>query len=114
MRDILLFAALGLGAGALIASIALGVVLTYRGSGVINVATGADRDGRAPTSSGRSGPASSASSSPTAPAFVLTLRLHGRVRRADRARRLPPAAEHGAARQAGGVARAPARRCRPA
>jgi len=41
MRDILLYAALGLGAGALIASIALGVVLIYRGSGVINVATGA-------------------------------------------------------------------------
>jgi branched-chain amino acid transport system permease protein len=41
MRDNLLYAALGLGAGALIASIALGVVLIYRGSGVINVATGA-------------------------------------------------------------------------
>jgi branched-chain amino acid transport system permease protein len=41
MRDILLFAALGLGAGALIASIALGLVLIYRGSGVINIATGA-------------------------------------------------------------------------
>src|SRR5690348_4233041 len=41
MRDVLLFAALGLGAGALIASIALGVVLAYRGSGVINIAIGA-------------------------------------------------------------------------
>ena len=41
MRDDLLYAALGLGAGALIASIALGVVLIYRGSGVINVAAGA-------------------------------------------------------------------------
>ena len=41
MQDVLLYAALGLGAGALIASIALGVVLIYRGSGVINVATGA-------------------------------------------------------------------------
>ena len=41
MRDVLLYAALGLGAGALIASVALGVVLIYRGSGVINVATGA-------------------------------------------------------------------------
>src|SRR5436190_1749186 len=41
MRDVLLFAALGLGAGALIASIALGVVLAYRGSGVINIAVGA-------------------------------------------------------------------------
>ncbi len=41
MRDVLLYAALGLGAGALIASIALGVVLVYRGSGVINMAMGA-------------------------------------------------------------------------
>ncbi len=41
MRDNLLFALLGLGAGALIASVALGVVLIYRGSGIINVATGA-------------------------------------------------------------------------
>src|SRR5215475_2487687 len=41
VRDVLLFAALGLGAGALIASIALGVVLAYRGSGVINLAVGA-------------------------------------------------------------------------
>ncbi len=32
---------LGLGTGALIAGIALGVVLTYRGSGIINLATGA-------------------------------------------------------------------------
>jgi branched-chain amino acid transport system permease protein len=41
MRDVLLYAALGLGGGALIASIALGVVLIYRGSGVMNIATGA-------------------------------------------------------------------------
>ena len=41
MRDVLLYAALGLGAGALIASVALGVVLIYRGSGIINLATGA-------------------------------------------------------------------------
>src|SRR5919112_385934 len=40
MRDILLFALLGLGSGALIAGIALAVVLTYRGSGIINLATG--------------------------------------------------------------------------
>jgi branched-chain amino acid transport system permease protein len=40
MRDILLFAALGLGAGALIASLALGLVLIHRGSGLINIATG--------------------------------------------------------------------------
>jgi len=39
--QILLFALLGLGAGSLIAGIAIGVVLTYRGSGIINLATGA-------------------------------------------------------------------------
>jgi branched-chain amino acid transport system permease protein len=41
MQNVILFAALGLGAGALVASIALAVVLVYRGSGVINVAMGA-------------------------------------------------------------------------
>ena len=40
IEQILLFALLGLGTGALIAGIALGVVLFYRGSGVINLATG--------------------------------------------------------------------------
>jgi branched-chain amino acid transport system permease protein len=40
--QLLLFTLLGLGTGALIAGIGLGVVLTYRGSGVINVATGAE------------------------------------------------------------------------
>jgi branched-chain amino acid transport system permease protein len=40
MKDILLFALLGLGSGALIAGIALAIVLTYRGSGIINLATG--------------------------------------------------------------------------
>src|SRR6266540_3218703 len=39
-KQVLLFALLGLGTGALIAGIALGVVLFYRGSGVINLATG--------------------------------------------------------------------------
>jgi branched-chain amino acid transport system permease protein len=41
VTQILLFILLGLGPGALIAGIALGVVLTFRGSGVINLATGA-------------------------------------------------------------------------
>jgi branched-chain amino acid transport system permease protein len=41
IQQILLFALLGLGTGALIAGIALGIVLFYRGSGVINLATGA-------------------------------------------------------------------------
>ena len=40
MQQILLFILLGLGSGALIAGIALGVVLAYRGSGIINLATG--------------------------------------------------------------------------
>jgi branched-chain amino acid transport system permease protein len=40
VQQILLFILLGLGSGALIAGIALGVVLTYRGSGIINLATG--------------------------------------------------------------------------
>jgi branched-chain amino acid transport system permease protein len=41
MEQLVLFALLGLGTGALIAGLALGVVLTYRGSGIINLAVGA-------------------------------------------------------------------------
>lgn len=41
MREIALFALLGLGAGAQIAGVALGLVVTYRGAGVINLAMGA-------------------------------------------------------------------------
>ena len=41
METLLLFVLLGLGSGALIAGIGLGVVATYRGSGVINLSTGA-------------------------------------------------------------------------
>ena len=41
MQQILLFILLGLGSGALIGGIALAVVLTYRGSGIINLSTGA-------------------------------------------------------------------------
>ncbi len=41
MQQILLFILLGLGSGALIAGIALAVVLSYRGSGIINLSTGA-------------------------------------------------------------------------
>jgi branched-chain amino acid transport system permease protein len=40
MQQVLLFVLLGLGSGALIAGVALAVVLTYRGSGIINLATG--------------------------------------------------------------------------
>jgi branched-chain amino acid transport system permease protein len=41
VQQILLFILLGLGSGALIAALALAVVVTYRGSGIINLATGA-------------------------------------------------------------------------
>jgi branched-chain amino acid transport system permease protein len=41
VQEIVLFTMLGLGAGALTAGIAVGLVLTYRGSGIINIATGA-------------------------------------------------------------------------
>ena len=41
MNEILLFLLLGLGTGATIAAIAVGVVITYRGSGFINLAAGA-------------------------------------------------------------------------
>ncbi|HEX5298284.1 MAG TPA: hypothetical protein VFW50_14975, partial [Streptosporangiaceae bacterium] len=41
MQQILLFILLGLGSGALIAGLALAVVLAYRGSGIINLSTGA-------------------------------------------------------------------------
>jgi branched-chain amino acid transport system permease protein len=41
VEQILLFILLGLASGALIGGIALGVVLSYRGSGVINLSTGA-------------------------------------------------------------------------
>ena len=40
MDQVLLFILLGLGSGALIAGIAVGVVVTYRGSGIINLALG--------------------------------------------------------------------------
>jgi branched-chain amino acid transport system permease protein len=40
VETILLFILLGLGSGSLIAGIGLGVVVTYRGSGVINLSTG--------------------------------------------------------------------------
>jgi branched-chain amino acid transport system permease protein len=41
VQQILLFILLGLGSGALISGIALAVVLSYRGSGIINLSTGA-------------------------------------------------------------------------
>jgi branched-chain amino acid transport system permease protein len=72
MKDLILFGALGLGTGALIAGIALGVVLVYRGSGVINLAVGAVAMSGAflfwSFRTGYVGPALSA-----APALILTL-----------------------------------------
>ena len=41
MNEILLFLLLGLGTGSAIAAIAVGIVVTYRGSGFINLAAGA-------------------------------------------------------------------------
>jgi branched-chain amino acid transport system permease protein len=41
VQQILLFGLLGLGTGALVAGVALGIVITYRGSGYINLAAGA-------------------------------------------------------------------------
>src|SRR5262245_26434297 len=41
MNEIILFALLGLGTGAVIAGVAIAVVVTFRGSGIINLATGA-------------------------------------------------------------------------
>jgi branched-chain amino acid transport system permease protein len=40
VRELLLFAVLGLGPGALIAGLATSIVLTFRGAGVINLAAG--------------------------------------------------------------------------
>jgi branched-chain amino acid transport system permease protein len=41
MNDLILFALLGLGTGAVVAGLAIAVVVTFRGSGIINLATGA-------------------------------------------------------------------------
>jgi branched-chain amino acid transport system permease protein len=41
VNEIILFALLGLGTGAVIAGLAISVVVTFRGSGIINLATGA-------------------------------------------------------------------------
>src|SRR3954451_22921014 len=41
MQDLMLFALLGLGSGALFAGLALAVVVSYRGAGVVNLASGA-------------------------------------------------------------------------
>ncbi len=94
----------GLGAGSLIAGIAIGVVLTYRGSGIINLATGAIAmlAGYCYWSL-KAG--ESRRHAPTAPALADHVRRAPRARRADRVRRLPAAADGVAAREARGVAR---------
>ena len=56
----------------MIAGIALGVVLFYRGSGVINLATGGIAMFAGYTYWCARGPASSGPTSPTAPALVIT------------------------------------------
>jgi len=103
------FALLGLGPGALIAGIALAVVLTYRGSGIINLATGAVAmvAGYAFWSlkNGSYGVHFS-----TAPALVLTAFAVVATRRPDRAGRLPAVTDRSAPRQARLVARHPPRR----
>jgi branched-chain amino acid transport system permease protein len=75
MQQVLLFVLLGLGSGALIACIALSVVLTYRGAGIINLASGALAmlSGYAfwSLTSGQYGGVKFA----TAPALVLTLAI---------------------------------------
>src|SRR4029453_4526930 len=72
MQNVILYASLGLGAGALVASIALGVVLIYRGSGVINLSGGAiAMIGALPFWSVKNGYFHFTLS--TAPAYVLTL-----------------------------------------
>src|SRR5262245_18835460 len=72
MDQYVLFALLGLGTGALVAGIAVGLVLTYRGSGIINLATGAVAMVAAYAfwglKTGEFGP-----EFPTAAAFIITL-----------------------------------------
>ena len=104
-QQILLFAILGLGAGSLIAGIAIGVVLTYRGSGIINLATGAIAmlAGYSYWSlkTGEYGVHVA-----TAPALVITFVFLLVIGLADRVRRVPAAADRRAAREARRLARA--------
>jgi len=72
MQDAALFVLLGLGGGAVIAGVAMAVVVTYRGSGIINLSTGAvsmvAAFGFWALRSGHFGPVF-----PTAPALAITM-----------------------------------------
>ena len=91
--QVLLLVLLGLGSGALIAGIAVGVVVTYRGSGIINLALGgyAMLAGYAfwALNTGELGFTLS-----KAPALIARARLRDGRRRGSRARHLPAAAQH--------------------
>src|SRR4029078_8963489 len=120
VNEILLFLLLGLGTGATIAAIAVGIVVTYRGSGFINLAAGAIA-----MLAGfsfwalRTGELGFTLSTPLAGvffyAFVLVasvaldglflLRVRALRERRHRARRLPSPPHRGAAREARRVAR---------
>ena len=74
MNDVLKFAVLGLGAGACYGLAAQGIVLVYRGSGVLNFAHGAIGMIGASTSTTRGSPGT-----PTWLAFTLALLLGGTI-----------------------------------
>ena len=90
--QLLLFAILGLGAGSLIAGIAIGVVLTYRGSGIINLATGAVAMLAGYCYWSLKTGIYWGWHAPTPVGARADVRLPDRARRGDRVRRLPSAA----------------------
>ena len=107
MNEILLFLLLGLGTGATIAAIAVGIVVTYRGSGFINLAAGAIA-----MLAGfsfwalRTGELGFTLATPLAVALTyVVVIVH---QRRDRARGLPAAAHRRAAGEARRLARRPA------
>ena len=120
-QQIVLFAILGLGAGSLIAGIAIGIVLSYRGSGIINLSTGAVamlagycywslKTGTAPWSCH---PGFGEVHSPylsTAPALVVTALFLLAVGVAGRVRDLPAVTDGDTTGQARSLARTAARR----
>ena len=93
MDQVILLILLGLGSGALIAGIAVGVVITYRGSGIINLALGgyAMLAGYAfwALNTGQLG-----FTIAKAPALILALLFLSGGGRGGRARPLPAAAQH--------------------
>ena len=107
VNEILLFLLLGLGTGATIAAIAVGIVVTYRGSGFINLAAGAIA-----MLAGfsfwalRTGELGFTVATPLAVALSYVFVILVTV--ADRARGLPAAPHRRAAREARRLARRPA------